>query len=73
MNAKPDIMSAYMDTIVELLNEIRNEPQDKLQQVAELLADHIAQDKLVYLYGPGGHSNMNATEVFFRRRRPDAY
>lgn len=53
MNVKSDIMSAYMDTIVELLNEIRSEPQDKLLEVAELLADHIAQDKLVYLYGPG--------------------
>lgn len=66
MNAKSDIMSAYMESIVELLNEIRSEPREKLVQVAELLADHIAEDKLVYLYGPGGHSNMNATEVFFR-------
>ncbi|MFC6652009.1 sugar isomerase domain-containing protein [Paenibacillus rhizoplanae] len=66
MNVKSDIMSAYMESIVELLNEIRSEPKEKLLEVAELLADHIVEDKLVYLYGPGGHSNMNATEVFFR-------
>ncbi|WP_239712115.1 SIS domain-containing protein [Paenibacillus sp. 19GGS1-52] len=66
MNANSDIMSAYMDTIIELLNEIKSEPRERLHQVASLLADHIAEDKLVYLYGPGGHSNMNATEVFFR-------
>ncbi|THF84469.1 sugar isomerase domain-containing protein [Cohnella fermenti] len=66
MNAQSDIMSAYLDHIAGLLDEIRREPQEKLRQVAKLLADHIAQDKLVHLYGPGGHSNMNATEVFFR-------
>lgn len=53
MNVKSDIMSAYMDTIVELLNEIRSEPRDKLLEVAELLAGHIAEDRLIYLYGPG--------------------
>jgi uncharacterized phosphosugar-binding protein len=66
MNAQSDIMSAYMETIIELLNDIKSEPPERLQKVAMLLADHIAQDKLVYLYGPGGHSNMNATEIFFR-------
>jgi len=66
MNAHDDIMSAYLAVITELLNEIRSEPPERLRTVAKLLADHIAEDKLVYLYGPGGHSNMNATEVFFR-------
>lgn len=66
MNASSDIMSAYLDELLALFHEIKNEPPDRLRTVAKLLADHIAQDNLVYLYGPGGHSNMNATEVFFR-------
>lgn len=66
MNVQSDIMSAYLEKIVALLNEIKNEPIDRLHEVAKLLANHIAQDKLIHLYGPGGHSNMNATEVFFR-------
>ncbi|MDF2924826.1 MAG: sugar isomerase [Paenibacillaceae bacterium] len=66
MNAQSDIMGAYLEKIVALLEEIRSEPAERLHQVAKLLAGHIAQDKLVYLYGPGGHSNMNATEIFFR-------
>ncbi|XID90537.1 sugar isomerase domain-containing protein [Paenibacillaceae bacterium WGS1546] len=60
------IMEDYYDYITGLLKEIKEEPKERLNEVAGLLADHIAQDKLVYLYGPGGHSNMNATEVFFR-------
>jgi uncharacterized phosphosugar-binding protein len=66
MNANSDIMSAYMDKIIELFTEIKSEPPERLRNVAKLLAGHIAEDKLIYLYGPGGHSNMNATEVFFR-------
>jgi len=66
MNAHSDIMSAYLEHIVGLLEEIKSEPPERLSLVARLLANHIAKDKLVYLYGPGGHSNMNATEVFFR-------
>lgn len=66
MNVQSDIMGAYMEKIMELFHDIRSEPPQRLHQVARLLASHIAQDKLVYLYGPGGHSNMNATEIFFR-------
>ena len=66
MNASSDIMSGYLEKIVALLTSIKDEDPEKLRTVARLLASHIAQDKLVYLYGPGGHSNMNATEVFFR-------
>lgn len=66
MDVQSDIMGAYMERIVELFNEIRSEPPERLHQVAKLLAAHIAKDKLVHLYGPGGHSNMNATEIFFR-------
>lgn len=66
LNSKSDIMSAYLDKIIDLLNEIKQEPRENLNTVAKLLADHIEKDNLVYIYGPGGHSNMNATEVFFR-------
>lgn len=30
------------------------------------MADHIKQDKIVYAYGPGGHSNLASQEIFFR-------
>ena len=31
-----------------------------------MVADQVAQDKLIYVFGPGGHSNLAAMEVFFR-------
>ena len=35
-------------------------------RAAERLADQIAADRLVHVYGPGGHSNLAAQEIFFR-------
>src|SRR5690242_19677664 len=31
-----------------------------------MTADHIKGDKIVYIYGPGGHSNLGSQELFFR-------
>ena len=37
-----------------------------LDRAAERVADQIAADRLVHIYGPGGHSNLSAQEIFFR-------
>src|SRR5699024_6172579 len=37
-----------------------------VQAVAEVLAEQIRADRLVHVFGPGGHSNLAAQEVFFR-------
>lgn len=66
MTIHDDIMGAYLNAIHSLLEQIRAAAKESLPPVARLLAHHIAQDNLVYIYGPGGHSNMNATEIFFR-------
>ncbi|MDR6550427.1 putative phosphosugar-binding protein [Paenibacillus qinlingensis] len=31
-----------------------------------MVANHVKQDKIVYAYGPGGHSNLGSQEIFFR-------
>lgn len=40
--------------------------KSRMETVAELVADHIKNDKIFYVYGPGGHSNLASQEVFFR-------
>ncbi|WP_218013661.1 hypothetical protein [Georgenia sp. 311] len=30
------------------------------------MAEPVAADRLVHVYGPGGHSNLASQEVFFR-------
>ncbi len=52
-------IKSYMDSILET-------EQEKIMQAAQLLADQIKQDKVVYVYGPGGHYNLASQELFFR-------
>ncbi len=63
---RKDIMQEYFDIAVDYLSRIKNEERERIHTVAEVIANHIAKDKLVYIWGPGGHSNMNAMEIFFR-------
>ncbi|WP_052666999.1 sugar isomerase domain-containing protein [Nitriliruptor alkaliphilus] len=60
------LMAEYLGKVTDLLDTIRQEQAPAVHQAAELIADHIARDELVYVYGPGGHSNLAAQEVFFR-------
>ncbi len=66
MEMQEHIMADYLGRIEECLDTIRREEEGHIKQVAALLARQIERDKLIYIWGPGGHSNMNAMEVFFR-------
>ncbi|AKR54938.1 sugar isomerase [Devosia sp. H5989] len=48
------------------MQRILGEERDGLDRAAARLADQIAADRLVYIFGPGGHSNLASQEVFFR-------
>jgi uncharacterized phosphosugar-binding protein len=62
-----DALSAdYLDDIQRLLTTILEEERDALDRAAEKLADQIAADRLIHVFGPGGHSNLAAQEIFFR-------
>jgi uncharacterized phosphosugar-binding protein len=56
----------YLESAVAIMRSILNEEAAPLDQAAERLASQIAQDRLVHVFGPGGHSNLAAQEIFFR-------
>lgn len=60
------LMRDYRRHITELLERIENEEQAAIDAAATLIAARVADDELVHVYGPGGHSNLAAQEVFFR-------
>lgn len=63
----PDALAErYLQSISELLDRVRAEEQEGLAEAAQLIAEQIAEDRLVHVYGPGGHSNLASQEVFFR-------
>jgi uncharacterized phosphosugar-binding protein len=63
---RADITLIYLRTVTELLERIHAEEYDAIGQAAEAVAAQIRQDRLVHIFGPGGHSNLGAQEVFFR-------
>ena len=60
------ICQSYFDDVTGLMARIRDEERDNLEAGATRLAEQIAADRLVHVFGPGGHSNLAAQEVFFR-------
>lgn len=66
MTTGADLAAGYLETITTLLGRIASEESDNLDAAARLVADQVADDRLVHVYGPGGHSNLGTQEVFFR-------
>ncbi len=60
------VSTQYLDRIFEHLRRLHDEEGDTINEAARMVADHIAEDKIVYAYGPGGHSNLAPQEIFFR-------
>jgi len=48
------------------MERILDEEDEPLRRAALAVADAVAEDRLVYVFGPGGHSAMSSEEVFFR-------
>ena len=56
----------YLAAVVEYMRRIQDEEGDSLDAAARLMATQIAADRLVHVFGPGGHSNLATQELFFR-------
>jgi uncharacterized phosphosugar-binding protein len=55
----------FYQKITDVLATVNETQQKKIQQAAEMVADSIAEDKILYLLG-GGHSLMVAAEAYHR-------
>ena len=60
------LCSDYLNSVYQLMQGIHATEGPALDRAAERVADQIAADRLVHIYGPGGHSNLSAQEIFFR-------
>jgi uncharacterized phosphosugar-binding protein len=57
---------SYFESAQAIMREILDEERGSLDRAAGRVADQIAADRLVHVFGPGGHSNLAAQEIFFR-------
>jgi uncharacterized phosphosugar-binding protein len=60
------VLAEYHAKVVDHLTALHDSLADSVGQAAELVAQRVLDDELVYVYGPGGHSNLATQEVFFR-------
>ncbi len=60
------ICGDYLEQTHALMQRILTEEAGALDLAADRVADQIANDRLVHVFGPGGHSNLAAQEIFFR-------
>jgi uncharacterized phosphosugar-binding protein len=56
----------YFLKIVENLEKINETQSENIKKAASLMADAIEQDRLINVYGGGGHTTLPVGEMFFR-------
>lgn len=61
-----ELMLKYFEKIKEILSEVISTEANHIEEAAQLVANEIKQNKIFYVYGPGGHSNLASQEIFFR-------
>ncbi len=61
-----DKSNGYLPKVIELLNKIEDEQYDNIKAAAELMTKAIANDRLINVYGGGGHTTLPVGEMFFR-------
>ena len=63
-----DTSNGYLPLVIELLNKIETEQLDNIKTAAKLMADAIEDDRLINVYGGGGHTTPRRRDVLPRRR-----
>lgn len=61
---QPDL--GYLDATVALMRKVETEQRENIEQAADLLVGAIAADRLIHVYGGGGHTTLVMGEMFFR-------
>lgn len=57
---------AYLTNVTGKLDSIENKQAENFRRAGEMIADAVQQDRLVHVYGGGGHTVMMVCEMFFR-------
>lgn len=56
----------YLDSVIENLRKVKEEQADNIAAAAKLMAEAIANDRLIHVYAGGGHTTLAMGEMFFR-------
>ena len=56
----------YHAKILANLQQVNDTQSESIRKAGELMADAIAEDRLIHVYGGGGHTTLCMGEMFFR-------
>lgn len=56
----------YLPTGIELMTKVETEQYDNMESAARLMCQAILDDKLIHVFGGGGHTTLPVGEMFFR-------
>ena len=56
----------YFKSILANLEEVNEKQGENIQKAASLMADAIQNDRLISVFGGGGHTTLPLGEMFFR-------
>jgi uncharacterized phosphosugar-binding protein len=60
------VHETYLEKAKAILDRLAAEEAESIQKAGIAVADRVAEDRLIYVIGPGGHSQIGAEEVFSR-------
>lgn len=60
------VHQSYLDEAKAILDRLAAEEGEAILRAGKAVADRVAEDRLIYVIGPGGHSQIGAEEVFSR-------
>ncbi|MEN6408037.1 MAG: SIS domain-containing protein [Thermoguttaceae bacterium] len=63
-NSQPDF--GYFDAVVSLMRKVETEQRKNIEKAADLMVEAIRDDRLIHVYGGGGHTTLVMGEMFFR-------
>ena len=56
----------YIDKAIANIREVAEKQEENIKAAAKLMADAIAEDRLINVYAGGGHTTLAMGEMFFR-------
>ncbi|MDO5566317.1 MAG: SIS domain-containing protein [Planctomycetia bacterium] len=56
----------YLESTLAVIRRVEKEQQENIEKAAALMTDAIANDRLIHVYGGGGHTTLVMGEMFFR-------
>lgn len=61
-----EVVTEFFDKAARLLKEVQRDERENIAKAAALLTRQITEDRLIYVFGVGGHSVIGAEEMFWR-------